>query len=125
VVSGILLAAARDEALGELFNIGDVANHELGELQRILARVMGARARIPLWLPVSLAYGAAAGGGAIARVQGGRPALNLDRIRLFTARNWTMDVGKAQRMLGYAPSFDLASGLADTVRWCREMGWLD
>jgi len=124
VVSGILLAASRPEALGETFNIGDTTNYTLADVGRTMARVMGRNDAWPVWLPLSLAYGVGAASGAVARLRQTRPTLNIDRIRLLTARNWTMDLNKARGRLGFAPRFDLERGLADTVVWCREQGWL-
>lgn len=124
VVSGILLAATRPQGLGEIFNVGDVANYTLADVGRTMAQVMGQGRAWPLWLPLSLAYGVGAASGAVARLRQTRPTLNVDRIRLLTARNWTMDVSKARRLLDYVPRFDLRQGLASTVEWCKEQGWL-
>ncbi len=124
MVSATLLAATRREALGETFLVGDVDNYTLTEVGEILVRLLRGGGGVTLWLPVSLAYGAAAVSGLAARIRGGRPDLNLDRLRLFAARNWTMDVKKARRKLGYAPRFVLEAGMADTIAWYREVGWL-
>jgi len=124
VVRGTLLAATRPEGLGQTFNIGDLANYDLAQVGCTMARVMGRPKAWPVWLPISVAYGMGAASGAIARLRQTRPTLNVDRIRLLTARNWTMDVGKAGDLLGYTPSYDLERGLGHTVRWCREAGWL-
>jgi hypothetical protein len=35
-----------------------------------------------------------------------------------------VSIDKAARMLGYAPRFDLASGMRETERWLRERGSL-
>jgi nucleoside-diphosphate-sugar epimerase len=124
VVSATLLAATRKEALGETFLVGDVDNYTLTEVGEILVRLLRGGGGVTIWLPVPLAYGAGALGGLAARIRGGRPDLNLDRLRLFAARNWTMDVKKARRKLGYAPRFVLEAGMANTIAWYREVGWL-
>ena len=124
VVQGTILAATRSEAVGETFNIGDLTNYPLPEVGQIMARIMGRGRALPIWLPLSIAYGVGAASGMVARLRRSRPSLNVDRIKLLTARNWTMDVSKAQRMLGYQPRYTLESGLTDTVAWCREAGWL-
>jgi nucleoside-diphosphate-sugar epimerase len=85
---------------------------------------MGRKNALPVWLPLSLAYGVGAVSGAVSRLRRTRPTLNVDRMRLITARNWTMDVGKARRVLGFKPGHTLETGLTETVRLCREEGWL-
>jgi nucleoside-diphosphate-sugar epimerase len=124
VVSGILLAAERDEARDQVFNIGDPDNYQLDEVSRIMVQVLGGGRGFPLWLPVSVAYALGASAGVAARFTKGRPTLTLDRIRLLTARNWMMDVDKARRLLGYQPRYNLRAGVAHTIEWCREQGWL-
>jgi nucleoside-diphosphate-sugar epimerase len=124
VVQGTLLAASRDEGRGETFNIGDINNYQLSEVGQTMARVMGRQSTLPVWLPLSLAYGVGAAGGVVSRLRRTRPKLNLDRIRLLTARNWKMDVGKARRLLGFSPRHTLEAGLEETVAWYRRNGWL-
>jgi len=124
VVRGTLLAATDPHGVDQTFNIGDVDNHDLSDVGQTMARVTGRRKPWPVWLPVSLAYGVGAASGAIARLRHTRPTLNVDRIRLLTARNWSMDVSKARQLLGYQPAHDLERGLTQTVSWCREVGWL-
>jgi nucleoside-diphosphate-sugar epimerase len=124
VAQGTMLAACRDEGLGETFNIGDVTNYQLSEVGQAMARVMGRQSTLPVWLPLSVAYGVGAAGGVVSRLRRARPKLNVDRIRLLTARNWTMDVGKARRRLGFKPEHTLETGLAQTAAWYRKMGWL-
>jgi nucleoside-diphosphate-sugar epimerase len=44
----------------------------------------------------------------------------LERLQPF----WLFDSGKAQRTFGYAPQVSLARGIAQTLAWYREAGWL-
>jgi dihydroflavonol-4-reductase len=123
VVEGIVLAATRPEALGETFLIGAAENHSLLEAGRLMVQATRGRGSgATLWLPVSVAYAAGALNGAFARLSRGRPTLNIDRIRLLTARNWSMNIGKARRLLGYEPRFGLVDGAAKTWTWHRGEG---
>jgi nucleoside-diphosphate-sugar epimerase len=124
VVTATIPAASYEKALGETFLVGDVDNYTLTEVSEILVRLLRGGGGVTFLLPVSVAYCAAAVGGLAARIRGGRPELNLDRLRLFAARNWTMDVKKARQTLGYAPRFVLEAGMADTIAWYRRVGWL-
>lgn len=124
VVSGALLAADKEAALGETLLLGDVENYTLSAAGKIMVQALHGGEGVPLWLPASVAYGAGAVGGLAARFSKKRPTLTLDRIRLFLGRNWAVDVTKAQKLLGYQPRFDLASGVAQTYGWYREQGWV-
>lgn len=125
VVTSLMLAATREEALGETFLISDTQNYTVQESGRIMsAALRDGRKSFPLWLPVSVAYAAGAVSGAIGRLRHVTPDLNLDRVRMLTARGWAMDTSKAQKLLGYTPQYDLASGVVQTVKWCKEHGWM-
>jgi nucleoside-diphosphate-sugar epimerase len=40
------------------------------------------------------------------------------------AGHWLCDTAKARRQLGVVPSVGLRTGVAVTVKWYREVGWL-
>jgi nucleoside-diphosphate-sugar epimerase len=124
VVSCTLLAAEKEPALGEAFLVGDAENYTLSAAGKIMVQALHGGEGLPLWLPVSVAYGAGALGGLAARFRRGRPTLTLDRVRLFLGRNWAVDVSKARQLLGYQPRVDLGSGVARTYAWYREQGWV-
>ena len=46
---------------------------------------------------------------------------NADRI---LALNWTVDLAKAERVLGYRPEWDMDRGTVDSVAWYRAQGLL-
>lgn len=124
IVDGILLAATREEGLGETFLLGDAENYTLEQLgQTMVGAVRGGKG-FPVWLPLSGAYAVGAVGSFIGRLRGKRPPLDLDQVRMYSIRNWAMDVGKARRMLGYRPRYTLLEGATETAAWYREQGWL-
>jgi len=43
------------------------------------------------------------------------PPISRRTLRFFSA-NTAFDIGRARRLLGFEPVFDIASGLADTLR---------
>lgn len=56
---------------------------------------------------------------------GRRPGqIDLRRARDLSERAWTCRVDEAIGELGWAPNFDLSSGLTDAARWYKEVGWL-
>ena len=124
IVDGIMLAATKDEALGETFLLGDRENYTLEKLGQTMVQAVRGGRGVPIWLPLSGAYVAGALGSAVGRLRGKRPLLDLDQVRMYAVRNWAMDVGKARRMLGYRPRYTLLEGATETAAWYREEGWL-
>ena len=49
--------------------------------------------------------------------------LNPSRLAFFIDSK-PLDIAKAVHELGYAPAFDFRTGIAATVEWYRENGWL-
>ena len=124
IVDGIMLAATRDEGLGETFLLGDAENYTLEKLGQTMVRAVRGGKGFPVWLPLSGAYAVGALGSAVGKLRGKRPPLDLDQVRMYSIRNWAMDVGKARRMLGYRPRYTLLEGATETAAWFREQGWL-
>ena len=124
VVSALLLAATRGEALGQSYLIGDTRNYTLDEAGAIMVDALRGGRGLTLRLPPALLYLAGVAGEALSRFAGTRPVLTRDRARLLTQSNWGMSVALAQEQLGYSPRYDLAAGVAQTVAWCRRVGWM-
>jgi UDP-N-acetylglucosamine/UDP-N-acetylgalactosamine 4-epimerase len=78
-------------ALGQVFNVAAGGRTTLNELHRMLAAEVGARRS-----------------GTVAAPQHGP-------FRAGDVRHSQADISKAQRLLGYAPTDDVAAGLAETV----------
>ena len=78
------------------------------------------RLTLPLWL--LRAVSCVAGGWAALWRKGS--TLSPDKYRIMKQRNWRCDIGPAVRELGYAPRYDLARGVAESVAWYRQEGWL-
>ncbi|MBC7907735.1 MAG: UDP-glucose 4-epimerase, partial [Rhodospirillaceae bacterium] len=49
-----------------------------------------------------------------------QPEIVFDPSRPTAIPIRLMDIAKARRLLGFAPTISLADGLADTVQWFRE-----
>jgi nucleoside-diphosphate-sugar epimerase len=52
------------------------------------------------------------------------PVLNPDRVRDLSAVGWACDGRRLVAVTGFAPRFDAARGLTETMAFCRREGWL-
>jgi nucleoside-diphosphate-sugar epimerase len=123
LVEGLLLAAQKKEALGEVFYIADDKNYTWLELETIIAReakVWAVPVRIPKWFVRSVA----AVSELAYKPTGKTPAMNRHKAEDFLQANWSCSVAKAQRMLGYRCRFPFEKGAAITIAAYREKGWL-
>ncbi len=120
LVEGFLLAATRDEAIGQSYIIAGPASVPVRQLVDQVADTLGCsrpRLRVPHW-PV---HAAAVACEAVCRPLGITPPLYPRRVEFFVMqRSFTTE--KARRELGYVPRTDNATGLANTARWYREQG---
>jgi nucleoside-diphosphate-sugar epimerase len=91
VVQANLLAATAPDVSGQVFNIACGERITLLDMITILNRLIGR--------DLSIEHGPARAG---------------------DVRHSLADIGKARKLLGYAPAFDVAEGLARTLAWYRE-----
>ncbi len=77
-----------------------------------------------LRLPVPLAYAAGAAAEAWSRITGKPGIISRDKVAEARCRCWTCDSRRAAAELGFAASTALETGLATTLAWYKEAGWL-
>ena len=122
LVQGIVLCGSRPEALGETFLIAGPEAPTLLEIARLTAEIVGVpppRLRIPVW-PV---YSAAWLCEMICVPLRIDPPLHRRRVGFFTHHR-EFDIGKARRLLAFAPTVSVREGIERTVRWYAETGYM-
>jgi nucleoside-diphosphate-sugar epimerase len=117
LVSGLVLAAERPAAAGQVFTISGSHGVPAKEFFGHYFRMLGKRG--PLCLPTPLAVAAARLAGAAERLRGNRTEFNATSM-LYLARPGSYSIEKARRLLGYEPPVDLAEGMRHTEAWLRE-----
>ena len=123
LAGGVLVAAAEhDGGLGEVFFLGGTC-HTWREFGHEIGRQMGIRPR-ELRLPQSLVLMVVSLADGWARVRKqpsllGRANL-LERLQPF----WVCDRTKAMHAFGPTPRTRLTDGIAQTLRWYQQTGWL-
>jgi UDP-glucose 4-epimerase len=94
-VDGIVQAMFSKEAVGEMFNLGNVREVSILELAKLVWRLAGR----------------------------GDAKINFISYQTFgkydDVRNRVPDIGKAREFLGFEPKIDLVEGLSRTIEWQR------
>ena len=114
--------APRQHVHGEAFNIASGAPLTLNELVRMIADEGGVT--IPrLHVPVAPVWFAAWLCEQVCKPLGVKPPLFRRRVGFFT-HDRAFDYSKAEDRLGYESQWDHADGIAATIEWYRDAGWL-
>lgn len=122
IVEGIRLAGEAQVESGATFLLGAEQEVSMVSLAAMLTRIFERPVRV-IPIPRGLIAAAALGAEAWASLRR-RPAM-LTRQKLpELCASWRLDLGAARARLGYRPRWELEAGLAATVAWYREAGWL-
>jgi nucleoside-diphosphate-sugar epimerase len=119
LVEGIRLAGSRQEARGQIFNIGDGSTPTCEEFFGYHARMLG-RTRVRS-TGSGVARLLAHSAGAIARLVGQQSELGRGTMDMLSRRSG-YSIAKARTLLGYTPQVSLDEGMRRTCRWARERG---
>mgnify|MGYP005839920335 CR=1 FL=1 len=95
-VLGSFLAATKDEALGEVFNIGSSVDTSISELAALILKLTASSSSLE-FLPYADAYG-----------------------RNFEDMTRVLNVSKAEKLLGFKALVSLKEGLKRTINWFQE-----
>ncbi len=119
LVRGIVLAAEKKEAAGEIFFLSDDMVYTNEDIAAEISQAIGVKA-MKIRLPRSLLPYLALVGQKIDK----RGIINTDRINDFMYSNWTCDSSKAKNELGFRSRIMLREGIKWTADWYRIHRWL-
>jgi nucleoside-diphosphate-sugar epimerase len=88
-----------------------------------LEAAVGRSTRV-LRLPPAAFLAAGAAAELAARLTGGAPIFDRRRARDLTQRTFTSEIESTRAAIGWTPEVSLREGMAGTVAWYREQGWL-
>lgn len=97
--------------------------HTWSDVGDALASAIDRRTRM-LRLPPAAFLAAGAAAELAAKLTSGAPAFDRRRARDLTERSFTSGIEETRRALGWEPETSLREGMAKTVAWYREHGWL-
>jgi len=122
LVQGIMLCGSEANALGQIFIIAGPEAPMLNEIAATGADIMGVprpKLHIPVW-PVYTAGWLCEMLCVPFKID---PPLHRRRVGFFTHHR-EFDIGKARRLLGYAPRVSVREGVERTVKWYAANGYL-
>ncbi|MEH3033114.1 MAG: NAD(P)-dependent oxidoreductase [Aeromicrobium erythreum] len=122
LVDGVVRAATRDAAAGQVFTLAGGVGVPTAEFFGHYYRMLGRRG--PLVLPTWAASGLAGAALVAATIARRETEMRPETVR-YLCRRGTYSIAKARDVLGYAPAVGLAEGMARTEAWLRAEGLLD
>ena len=75
-------------------------------------------------VPIIMAKIIAAISEAISRITGNVSVLNLEKIKEFSAYNWTCEITSLINDINFKPDYSLEKGLKETIEWYKQKGWI-
>ncbi len=120
-VNGMLLSM-RSAPPGAIYNLTGPRAVSFREFGETIAAALGVR-RPWMNLPRWCALLAATGLELLGRMGGWTPPLSRTGVAFFS-EDALFSSQKATAELGYTPKYDLAEGVARTIAWYRQRGWL-
>ena len=121
LVRGMVELAESDGTAGETYFVG-TRGYSWDEVQQAMERALGRRT-LRLSVPPALIGPAGVLAEGIGRVTGSLPPLTRDKAEA-ARHTWICASSKAEAAVGYTPEIGLGEGMAETVDWYREAGWL-
>jgi len=117
------LALEADAPSGRIWYATDGVNHTLFDMGDAVEKAVGKKA---IWIPIPMSAAPAIARviETIANARGEIALLSRQKVIELTQPAWTCDDEPLRRETGYQNQFDLTSGMAQTVRWYREKGWI-
>lgn len=123
LVDGIVAAARDPLAVGRTYFLAHPDMSSWSELIGIAARIMGRTTRI-MRVPASAAYAAGYCAELWSRITRKPGIVSRDKVAELQCRYWVCDTRRAKREIGFEAPTNMREGLANTLAWYREAGWL-
>ena len=126
VVQAVFLACERpdDAVLHHAYFLSDGQSYSSRAFSDLLQREMGDPWVLHIKAPLWFLRAVCAVNGTLCRWMGRLTTLNMDKYNILAQRNWNCDIQPARDELGYDPQWPLDRGVAETVKWYKEEGWL-
>ncbi|MCM1319809.1 MAG: NAD(P)-dependent oxidoreductase [Muribaculaceae bacterium] len=116
--------ALEQAPIGHKYIISEDHAYTQKEFRTLVAEKLGKKFVLPIVAPIWVLKCVCAVSGFIGRIKGKPMTLNPDKYKIMKQRNWRADISAAKRDFGFRPSTDLKAGVARSIDWYRQAGWL-
>jgi len=123
LADGLLVAARHPAAPGGTYFLAHPDPLTWTVFGNAAARIMGRTARV-VRIPAGLARAAGFGAEMLSWIVRKPGIVSRGKVAEAQCRYWTCNAGRAAAELGFQAPTDLDSGLAETLAWYKEAGWL-
>jgi nucleoside-diphosphate-sugar epimerase len=123
LVQGTILAGEHPRSAGQTYFISSERFYNWHEVGAVTTRIMNKRA-FRVHIPHAAVYTIAACAELLSLFSSKAAVLNLEKARDIIQRDWTCSVAKAREELGFHEQISLDRGIAETVAWYKQQGWL-
>ena len=123
VVTGIMAAATRTQAVSRVYFLSSAMPVQWRALGESIARAMERRVR-HVNVPGALVQGASLAGDVVGRMTRRALLLNRNKAALSRQPYWVCSASRARAELGFSESFSLPDAVRETYYWYRKSGWL-
>lgn len=124
VVQAVFRSMVSAEAAGRAYFLSDGEVYSSRSYSDLVQQCLGHPFVLHLKLPLSILRAVCWVSGRISRITGKMNALNDDKYHILSQRNWQCDIAPAIRDFGYKPEWKLPRGVAESIKWYKEEGWL-
>lgn len=123
LVEAALLAVNKGRH-GAVYYLSDGHAYSSREFSDLLQKNLDKQHVFHICAPLWVLRAVCAVSGTFASVTGRTSTLNMDKYKILKQRNWQCDITPAEKELGYRPVWTLDKGVAETVEWYKENGWI-
>lgn len=124
VVEAVFASMESEKAVGKAYFLSDGKIYNSRSYSDLVQHYLGNPWVLHLKLPLCLLRAVCWVGGKVSRLTGKMTALNDDKYHILSQRNWQCEIEPAKADFGFAPRWTLEKGVAESIRWYRQEGWL-
>jgi len=124
LVEGILITSRSERSAGKLFYITPSCSSSWDDVIAAAKPQLGFKRLLAISLPQPLLFFVGMMAGSMAAFLGKPSLINRDKVNELVQHYWVCSPVFAQQELGFTARTTLANGVAATIRWYREKGWL-
>lgn len=96
------------------------SNYDLGKYGKAYLKKKALKIKVPTTLVRGIGYF----NEAVGRLTGKMPILNLEKVKFLESLNWKCDIRPLKTDFNFTPTYNLSTGLKETIAWYQEEGWL-